>query len=326
MLRLCLGSADLARVRVADALHPAATVPLACQALRDPATAGRLPGLAGRVRGAARLLRPLHHLVPSHGLMPDFLTPTDGLESLEAGLAAVRATPPQRIRSQVAAAYAHLPVTPMRRRLAAADPEVLETLVTALGHYFRAVLDPYWSTLERTRRHDVAEIGRRFARSGVDGVLAALPPGVRWRPPVLEIDTWPAVGGRSRREVHLEGYGVVLVPSPFAGPRPRVLMQPDGPTLVVYRSDPTRHLDPPAPDAVERLLGRTRGEILRRVGQPGRHTTTTVARDVGVSVSSSSEHLAVLRAAGLVTSHRSGGTVAHRVTPLGAELLGAPRH
>jgi DNA-binding transcriptional ArsR family regulator len=323
MLRLCLGPADLARVRVADALHPAATVPLACQALRDPATATRLPGLAERVARAAPLLRPLHHLVPTHGLMPDFLTPTDGLESLEAGLAAVRATPPHRIRSQVAAVYAHLPVTPMRRRLAAADPEVLDTLVAALGHYFRTVLDPYWPMLERARRHDVAELGRRFARSGAHGVLATLPPGLRWRPPVLEIDTWPAAGARSRRDVHLNGLGVVLVPSPFAGPRPRVLVQPDRPTLVVYRSDPGPPLDPPAPDAVDRLLGRTRGEILRRVGQPGRHTTTTVARDVGVSVSSSSEHLAVLRAAGLVTSHRSGGTVAHRATPLGTELLGA---
>jgi DNA-binding transcriptional ArsR family regulator len=326
MLRLCLGSADLARVRVADALHPAATVPLAYQALRDPATAVRLPGLAGRVERAAPLLRPLHHLVPSRGLMPDFLTPTDGLESLEAGLAAVRATPPHRIRSQVAAAYAHQPVSPLRRRLAAADPEVLDALVTALGHYFRAVLDPYWATLERARRHDVAEIGRRFARSGVDGVLATLPPGVRWRSPVLEVDTWPAVGGRSRRDVHPAGRGVVLVPSPFAGPRPRVLAPPDGPTLVVYRSEAPLPLDPPVPDAVERLLGRTRGEILRRVGQAGRHTTTSVARDVGISASSSSEHLAVLRAAGLVTSHRSGGTVAHRTTPLGTELLDASRH
>jgi DNA-binding transcriptional ArsR family regulator len=324
MLRLWLGPADLARVRVADVLPPAATVPLACQALRDPATATRLPGLAGRVAKAAPLVRPLHHLVPSHGLMPDFLTPTVGIESLEAGLAAIRSTPPHRIRSQVAEAYAHLPATPMRRRLAAADPDVLDILVTAVRHYFQAVLDPYWPALLQARRHDVDETGRRFVRSGVHGVLDALPAGLRWRPPVLEIDTWPAAGTRSDRDVHLVGHGVLLVPSPFAGPRPRVLLQPDQVTLVVYRANSPLTLNPPPADAVDRLLGHTRGEVLRCVGLPGRHTTSTVARDVGISVSSSSEHLAVLRAAGLVASQRTGGTVAHRATPLGTELLGPP--
>jgi DNA-binding transcriptional ArsR family regulator len=324
VLRLWLGPADLARVRVADALHPAATVPLACQALRDPATATRLPGLAHRVAEAAPWVGPLHHLVPPSGLMPDFLTPTEGLESLEAGLAAIRSTPAHRIRSQVAAVYAHLPASPMRRRFAAADPEVLDALVAALRHYFRAVLDPSWPALVQARRHDVDETGRRFVRSGVDGVLAALPPGLRWRPPMLEIDTWAAAGSRSDRDIGLAGHGVLLVPSPFAGPRPRVLHQPDEPTLVVYRADQPLAVDPPSTDAVDRLLGRTRGEVLRRVAQPGRHTTSTVARDVGISLSSSSEHLAVLRAAGLVSSHRAGGTVAHRVTPLGTDLLGRP--
>jgi DNA-binding transcriptional ArsR family regulator len=319
LLRLWFGAADLARVRVADVPHPAATVSLACQALRDPATAVRLPDLAHRLATAAPLVRPLHHLVPSHGLMPDFLTPTDGLESLEAGLSAIRSTASRRVRAQVATAYAHVPVTPMRRRFAAADPEVLDILVTALRHYFRAVLDPYWPALLRARRHDVDETGRRFARSGVDGVLAALPPGLRWRPPVLEVDTWPAPG---TRDVHLGGGGLLLVASPFAGPRPRVLVNPGQPAFVVYRTGSPLAVTPARAGAVHRLLGHTRAEVLRRVSEPGRHTTSSLARDTGISPSSSSEHLAVLRAAGLVISHRRGGAVVHRATDSGTDLLG----
>ena len=319
LLRLWLGAADLARVRVADVPHPAATVSLACQALRDPATAVRLPALAHRMETAAPLVRPLHHLVPSHGLMPDFLTPSDGLESLEAGLDAIRSTAPHRVRAQVATAYAHVPVTPMRRRFAAADPEVLDIVVTALRHYFQSVLAPCWPVLVRARRHDVDETGRRFARSGVDGVLAALPKGLRWRPPALEVDTWPTAG---TRDVHLDGGGLLLVASPFAGPRPRVLVQPGRPAFVVYRTGSPLTVTPPRAGAVHRLLGHTRAEVLRRVAEPGRHTTSSLARDAGISPSSSSEHLAVLRAAGLVTSHRSGGTMVHRATDPGTDLAG----
>jgi hypothetical protein len=114
--------------------------------------------------------------------------------SLEAGLAAIRSTAPRRIRPQVVAVYANVPATPMRRRFAAADPEMLDILVTMLRHYFRAVLEPYWPAVLRARRHDVDEAARRFLRSGVDGALAALQPGLRWRPPTLEIDTWGTRG------------------------------------------------------------------------------------------------------------------------------------
>jgi len=53
-------------------------------------------------------------------------------------------------------------------------------------------------------------------------------------------------------------------------------------------------------------------------GQRRSHTTSTVARDTGISLSSASQHLAALRAASLVSSRRTGGTVVHRATPLGA--------
>jgi DNA-binding transcriptional ArsR family regulator len=317
VLRLWLEPADLTRIRFADRLHPAGTVLLASQALRQPSVAASLPALARRVASSTPALRPLQHLVPSRGFVPDFMTPWDGVASIEDGLAAIRSTPAKRVRAEVSAAYAHAGLSAARSRFAAADPSVLDTLVAAMRAYFHQVLEPDWPALNRTHRQIVGEAASRYARSGADGVLADLHPGIRWREPVLEVDAWQ--GG----DVRPGGHGVILLPSPFAGPRPRVLVAPDRPALVVYPVEPPAALDGgrSTPEALVRLFGRTRGAVLIQVTRPGRHTTSAVARHVGISVSSSSEHLSALRAAGLVSSRRDGGAIVHRATALSRDLV-----
>jgi DNA-binding transcriptional ArsR family regulator len=52
-------------------------------------------------------------------------------------------------------------------------------------------------------------------------------------------------------------------------------------------------------------------------------STTQVARELGLSAASVSEHLSVLRRAGLVTARRSGRSVLYQRTVFGTELLGA---
>jgi hypothetical protein len=312
MLRVWLSPADLGRVRIAGGPHPLGTAVLATQALRDPAVAATVPGPAGRFRRAAPALGPLLHLLPAHGVLPDFLTPRVDTDSIDDCLEAVRAAPARRIRSEVGAACGHLRPTAPRRRFAAADPELVDAVVVSLRHLFHAVLAPDWPLLLRAYRRDVTEIGQRYALSGVDGVLAGLHPAVRWRSPVLEIDT-------CRRPVDLRpgGHGVLLYPSPFAGPRPRVLAEPGRPLLVVVPSAaPVRSGGDPLAD----LMGRTRAAVLRAASRPGRHTTSTIARDVAVSLSSASEHLCALRAAGLVMATRDGSAVVHHATALGRGL------
>ena len=136
--------------------------------------------------------------------------------------------------------------------------------------------------------------------------------------------TWSTGHTRPVDEVHLGGHGATLLPSIFAGVRPRVLVERDRPALVVYQAgSPTVLATQTTPKAgVERLIGRTRAAVLHRVARPGRHTTSTGASDGGSSVSSSSAHLTALRAAGLVSSRRSGGAVVHRATRLGARMCG----
>jgi DNA-binding transcriptional ArsR family regulator len=100
-----------------------------------------------------------------------------------------------------------------------------------------------------------------------------------------------------------------------------VLAEPERPVLVVVpAAAPVRS----AGDPLAELMGRTRAAVLRAAGRPGNHTTTTLARAVRVSLSSASEHLTALRAAGLVTSVRDGQAVVHRVTALGRGVSGEP--
>ncbi|MEU4396920.1 helix-turn-helix domain-containing protein [Micromonospora orduensis] len=323
MLRLRLGPADLCRVRFASRLHPVGTALLAGQWLRDPTVAAMAPALAERAAavegtGAARAATAvLRHLLPDRGRLPDFVTPFGGLESVEAGVEAIRATPAWRVRAEVIEAYADTTVTPLRRRFAAADPEVLELFGGAVRTWFDAVLAPQWSDLVSAHGQQVTCASERLARHGVAGLFAGLHPAIRWREPVLEVRTWWS------GELNGTGHGVLLLPSPLAGPRPRVLVEPGHPVLLVYPVPMPPRGGTAADDGLGRLLGATRACVLRRLADEGGLTTTELSRAVGVSLSSASEHATALRAAGLIASERQGGAVRHHLTPLGAGLLGA---
>ncbi|MGC9544412.1 ArsR/SmtB family transcription factor [Streptomyces sp. UG1] len=92
------------------------------------------------------------------------------------------------------------------------------------------------------------------------------------------------------KDIHLDGRGLLLIPSYLA-----------------------------------RLLGHTRAAVLQALG--GDCTTSELARRAGVSISSASEHAAVLRGAGLVSSTRQRNAVHHSLTPVGLALLdGSPSH
>jgi hypothetical protein len=207
---MVLGPADLARVRVAVDLHRAAMVMLVCQALRGPAVAAALPDLAGRAVTASARLRPLHHLVQLRGFAPDFLTPLDGVESLDAGLQAIRSAPARQVRAEVAAAYAHVPASDMRRRFADADPQVLDSLVAAIGHYFTDVMAPWWPTLLQT--HRTTSTRSRTGSRGPEWTVRSR----RCRrdcggaPPILEADTWPTGSTGVGRDAGFRADGTAL--------------------------------------------------------------------------------------------------------------------
>ncbi|MFD7979961.1 helix-turn-helix domain-containing protein [Streptomyces sp. NPDC059071] len=134
---------------------------------------------------------------------------------------------------------------------------------------------------------------------------------------------WHRPGG-AVREVRLDGRGLVLLPTFHHPAGPLVQDLPGRPVVLTYPAGPGL---PPVPDgpaspgeALAAVLGRTRAELLRLLTEP--HTTTTLARTLRVSNATASAHAAALRAAGLLTTTRTGRSVTHERTPLGTLVVG----
>jgi DNA-binding transcriptional ArsR family regulator len=78
-----------------------------------------------------------------------------------------------------------------------------------------------------------------------------------------------------------------------------------------------------APDALADLLGRRRAGILSGLARPA--TTHELAVRLAASPAGVSEHLAVLRRAGLVAGRREGRAVRYARTPAGDALVASAR-
>ncbi|MFI0979255.1 helix-turn-helix domain-containing protein [Streptomyces sp. NPDC021093] len=306
MLRIHFTGEDLARVRLAARPDALWETTLSFHRLRDR-RGGRVYGdwrteaRARLGRGGSRQL--LASVVPARGYFPDFLTPAEGVQGWDEGLAALRATPDKRVEGELSL---------LNRKFA--EPLRLGALVDALGDYHRAAVAPYWPHVHARVEADRAARGRALLDGGTDALLASLPPVLRWRSPVLEAD-YPV-----DREVHLAGRGLRLQPSFFCQGAPVVLYDPGLPPVLVY---PVEHATPRTPVGggpyLGRLVGHTRSAVLRAIDHGC--TTSELARRAGVSLASASQHACVLREAGLVVTLRHGSAVLHSLTPLGSALL-----
>ncbi|MFB9838092.1 ArsR/SmtB family transcription factor, partial [Actinoallomurus acaciae] len=184
----------------------------------------------------------------------------------------------------------------------------------ALALYHEAALAPYQPRMRALIDADRAVRARALLDGGVEGLLKTLRPAVRWRRPVLETD-YPV-----DQELRLDGRGLLLVPSVFCERTPISLLDPDLPPTLVYPIDHSGPAAEPAGDGLAALVGTTRGEVLRRLGEAAA-TTSELARVLDISTASASQHASVLRRSGLVVSRRAGNAMIHRITPLGTALL-----
>ncbi|WP_338676561.1 winged helix-turn-helix domain-containing protein [Streptomyces sp. SCSIO 30461] len=321
MLRIHFTGEDLARVRMAARPDVLWETILSFHRLRDrrgTSVYGEWRAeTRARLNGETRLLAAL---VPPRGYFPDFLTPPEALEGLDEGLEAVRATPAQRLRAELALLAADRPQPGIPARLAGladGDPEPMARLIGAMRSYHRAAVEPYWSQIQAAVEADRAARGRALLDGGADELLASLPPMLRWSAPVLEAD-YPV-----DREIHLGGRGLLLQPSYFCRGAPVVRRDGELPPVLVY---PVTHTAPPSAADAERdrislgrLVGHTRSAVLHSIGNGC--TTSELARRAGVSLASASQHACVLREAGLLVTLRNGNAVLHSMTPLGTALL-----
>ncbi|MGW3291873.1 ArsR family transcriptional regulator [Streptomyces sp. NPDC001002] len=326
MLKFHFTDADLARIRVASGPHPMWEVLLSLHLLAGCEGAVVFGPWRRHVR--TRLpagVRMLLDLAPPRGYSADFLTPALDRNELDAGIDAVLSTPRKLLRRDVAGLAAARRLGTWTRPLAEGDTGTLGRLGAALRGYFDHALRPHWARVRTTVEADRALRARAVLDGGTEAMLATVHPGLRWESGVL------TMASAYDRDIHLEGRGLLLVPSFFCRRAPITLRDADRPPVIVY---PVVHdlgwaqeEDGPVSDgreALRTLLGRTRAELLSAAASGG-GSTGELARRLIVSPATVSQHAAALREAGLIVTQRRGQGVHHSTTPLGQALLDGRR-
>ena len=318
MIAYRFGPEDLGRVRFA--ISPLFEIAASLDVLRDPERhAMHAPWIAtARERLAGLDLALLEALVPAAGYRPDFVHPPP--ERPRAGfaseLARVRATPPEQVARDLQWAYEGAPPPPAARVLLDDPPRGMAALTDLMSTYWRRVIEPHWPAIRATLEADIAYRASRLAEGGPLAAFADLHEEVAWRDGALVVDrTYEST-------VELAGRGLLLVPVAFAWPQLWAMIDPPWQPAVVYAPrgvatlwEPAEH----APDALADLLGRRRALLLTALPA----TTLELARAHAASPAGVSEHLGVLRRAGLIAGRREGRTVRYARTPAGDAIVAA---
>ncbi|MFG3256327.1 ArsR/SmtB family transcription factor [Streptomyces sp. NPDC048172] len=338
MLRIHFTPDDLARVRVA------AEPDVMWELANGVQTLFRGDGapVFGAWRRAVRPrlpspAHPLRTLLPARGYSPDFLTPAPSADQhlFDAAVETVLGTPRARLCADMGRLARCRDTIGWFRGLAEGDPGTIGRLGAALRHFHEAALAAYWPTLRLHVEADVHERLQALLRGGTERLLKELGPDFRWRAPVLEVLSYPA-----RQDLRLAGRGLTLQPSFFCWPGPVSLADPELPPVLTYpirhepawagesgRAAPARRARTAGPARAAHplcaLIGTTRAGILAELCRVAR-TTGALADRVGVSGPAVSQHLAVLRRAGLAHSFRAPGRTLHAATPEGRALVGPP--
>ncbi|WP_425829463.1 DUF5937 family protein [Streptomyces fractus] len=322
-LHLRFGQEDLSRCRFA--ISPLWETQEAIRTLKRPDRHGyHLPWLR-RIRDAARGLdlTPVWLLMPRRGHSPDFLgpPPIGPAATFDEEIAALRATGPDEALRGITQSLACTPgaaETPLGRTLLNEPARAVRELADLVERAWQVLVEPEWPRLRALLEADVAHHSRRLAEVGLEGLLRELHPQVGWEPGTLTLTARAIEHSRD-----LEGRGLVLLPSVFCWPDVVSGFDPPWQPTVAYPARGVGALwSAPAaraPDALANLLGRGRADVLCALTDPA--STSALAHRLGRAPSSVSAHLAVLRAAGLLSSRRHGHQVLYAQTPLGSALV-----
>jgi DNA-binding transcriptional ArsR family regulator len=269
---------------------------------------------------AARLhLTALLAVNPLRGSVPDFLTPPPRSPAprFRDQLDQVRATPPEQVTEDLRRCRRTLlgnalgVVDKMLTDPAAARDRFADQMQAA----WERLVAPFWPSIQAVLDADVAHRSRQLTGQGLRPMLEGIDARISWSDGTVVV-----CDGMDIR-VELRGRGLLLMPSAYIWPAvAAVVDEPWQPTIVYPArgiADLWQQAAPP-PDALARLLGRTRALLLVRLDRPA--STATLAARHGLSPSGTSKHLTVMRDAGLVAGARHGHEIRYARTRLGTEL------
>ena len=354
MYEIHFTAADIARTRIVPSYGPYAEAMFGLSVMASGSrSAAAFEGWRQRLVGVPhRWTRPLAALMGRREPMLDLFTLIGPVGSAEQGTEALLAAPRRHLEAEIraaalwAAARGHEPQhrLPAWAFQLASDREARRSLAAALRACCAATIDPYWARIQIHLMAEVAASSRTLAEGGIARLLAELHLDTRWQAGALLVGqtghTTQQVADQlfPHRDVgvtgiHLNGRGLVLVPSVFCRRvTPYIsVADHDGPVVLFYpvlRDIVDAHrlwtnACGPVRKELVALLGATRAVAMDVLTRPT--STTELARRLQVSLATASHHATVLRAAGLVTSRRRGGSVLHVLSPLGEALLNGQR-
>jgi DNA-binding transcriptional ArsR family regulator len=325
MIELVLAHTDLARVRFAHS--PVRELVASLLVLQDPqrrAMHGRwLTTVRPRLGGLR--LELLTALAPAGRYLPSFLLPAVSRPwpALADELDAIAASPPAVVRAELQAAYQGRPLPAVLGSLYEDPVAHLPEVVRELDRYWQAAIAPVWPRLRAVCTADVTYRMEQFASGGLARVLADLHPELTLQGDRLRVDK----PHHCSQRFDLAGTGILVVPCAFVWPALMVeccgvdqpaLTYPARGVAELWTEPPAEHADP-----LTALVGRTRATLLTVLDLP--RTTTQLAGQLGLSPPAVSQHLKVLKEAGLVTGRRRGKMVLYQRTRAATTLLEAIR-
>lgn len=261
-------------------------------------------------------LTPLTVFMADGAYRPDFLDPPplSSEPTFEEGLAALLATPTDQVYAELVDATRRHSAE-VRRRLLDDPDRARSEAAAATRRLWRAAVEPEWASMRQALRAEMLDRAVQVNREGLRAVIARLHASMACDADTVTVETTVDVDADCPD-------GLVLVPSLFITDRVQCTTSEHWTPAICYPAS-GRYLwaAPPAPRSLERLLGTTRSKILAALTTPLQ--TTVIARLMGISPPTASEHLAVLRSAGLIDTTRAGRTATHELTSAGRALLAA---
>ncbi len=312
MAEIVFDKAALTRVRFA--ISPTIEMAGSVRVLGDPGR--RALHMPWAVRTAAVVggldLSVLHALQGSRSYSPDFIhpLPQGPFTSLEEDLAAMLATPPEQVRTEVLDAYPGERVPGVLDSFVEEPRAAVGRLDQLLRTYWERAIAPHWARMRALLEHDIRYRARQMADGGLEALFADLDPQVSWSDGVLTVAKKPGEDGFEgpclTRVMELDERGLLLIPSVFAWPKVLLVTADPWQPTVIYPARGVGMLwDGEAlapPDALAKLLGRNRAAVLLALDSP--RSTSELAGLLGVTGGGISQQLSVLAQAGLVTRQR----------------------
>ena len=261
---------------------------------------------------------------------PEFLLPAPATQwpLFTDELARLAATAAEPVRASLCRVFGEGPWPDSARELFERPRKSLREITAELAECHERLIAPHWERIRAVLDADIAYRTGVLASGGARHLFADMHPDLNWAAGSLTLSDTDADADHSAIHVQKGPDGVVLIPCVFAWPEVSASRVTSTQTVLLYPARGAANVwsrlgdDGISGTPAEHLLGAARARLLSTLRSPA--TTTTLARQLGVTPSAVSQHLAFLHRGQLVQRQRRGRAVLYQTSELGLALLGSP--